>query len=141
VIDVLLRPPATTFDERVDAAVELRRVLAANDAAFDSVVARRRAEAQIARAYSPAGTMRQAAAVLGSPNRIDDLHRLRVPTLFVHGELDPLIPVDSAKAAARAVPGAQFVAHPDLGHDLPPRAAVDLLRRMDALHRSATRVR
>jgi pimeloyl-ACP methyl ester carboxylesterase len=140
VIDVLLRPPAATFDERVDAAVELRRVLAANDEAFDSGLARRRAASQIARAYRPAGTMRQAAAVLATPNRLAELHRLRIPVLFVHGDRDPLIPVASAKAAARVVRGAQLLTLPDVGHDLPPAAALDLVQRMEALHRGAARL-
>jgi pimeloyl-ACP methyl ester carboxylesterase len=134
VIDALLKPPATMFAERVDAAVELRRVLAANDRAFDAAMARRRAEAQISRSYSPTGTMRQAAAVLATPNRLAELHRLRMPVLFLHGERDPLIPVASAMAAARAVRGAHLVTHPDLGHDLPPAAALDLVERMQALH-------
>lgn len=135
VIDVLLRPPGSDFDERLDAAVELRRALAGGGVGFDDSLARRRAEAQLRRAYRPAGTMRQAAAVLASPNRLRDLGQIRAPAMFVHGRLDPLVPFASAEAAARAIRGARLIEMPGLGHDLPPAAAMELIEQMEDFHR------
>lgn len=133
VVEALLRPPGTTSGDRVAAAVELRRALAGTGMPFDEEEARRRAELQIARAHRPAGTMRQAAAVLATPNRLNDLRRLSVPTLVVHGELDPLVPFASAEAAARMIPGARFIPVPGLGHDLPPEVALDIVVQLDTL--------
>lgn len=134
VIDTLLRAPGATFKERVDRAVELRRVLAGDGAAFDAGDARRRAQAQIKRAYRPAGTMRQAAAVLATPNRMNELASLHVPALVIHGELDPLVSFESAQAASAAMPDATFVGVPRLGHDLPPAVALELIDRIAAFH-------
>lgn len=138
VVQALLRPPANGFDERVNGAVELRRVLAGPGDGFDGEQARRRATAQISRAYRPEGTMRQAAAALASPNRLDDLHRIQVPAMLIHGELDPLIPFASAAVAARAIPGARFVPLRGLGHDMPPAIALDVIERIAEFHRSLT---
>jgi pimeloyl-ACP methyl ester carboxylesterase len=134
VVEALLRPPASEFDERVGDAVELRRALAGEGTGFDAGDAFRRARAQIARADHPAGTMRQAAAVLATPNRLADLERIAVPTMVVHGELDPLVSFASAQAAAAAIPGATFVGVPGLGHDLPAWIALDLIERVHDFH-------
>ena len=134
VVEALLRRPSTDFEDRVSAAVELRRALAGDSVGFDAPEARRRAAAQIARSYRPAGTMRQAAAVLGTPSRLGDLDQLSVPTMIVHGELDPLVPFASARAAADAVPNATFIGVPGLGHDLPPPVALQLIERIADFH-------
>jgi pimeloyl-ACP methyl ester carboxylesterase len=80
--------------------------------------------------------MRQAAAVLASPNMLTALHQLTVPAMVVHGELDPLVSYSSAAAAAQAIPGAAFVGIPGLGHDLPPRIALQLIDRIIEFHSS-----
>lgn len=134
VVDVLLRPPGRTFEQRVTGAVELRRALSAGGEGFDAEDARLRAEGQIARAHRPEGTMRQAAAVLATPNRLPDLRRITLPVMVVHGELDPLVPFESARAAAAVIPGATFIAVPRLGHDLPAEVALDLIERISAFH-------
>ena len=134
VADALLRHPGHTFDEKVDAAVELRRALAGGGSGFDAGEARRRAELQIRRAYQPAGTMRQAAAVLSTPNRLADLGGIESPAMIVHGKLDPLVPFESAQAAAAAIPNSTFVAVPALGHDLPASVGVELIATISAFH-------
>jgi pimeloyl-ACP methyl ester carboxylesterase len=42
-----------------------------------------------------------------------------VPTLVVHGLDDPLISASGGLAIARAIPGATFIGHSGMGHDLP----------------------
>lgn len=134
VVEALLQPPGATPEERIDRAVKLRRALAGDGAGFDALDAERRARAQIERAYQPAGTMRQAAAVLGTPNHLAELARIQVPAMFIHGERDPLVPYASAQAAAQVTPGAVFVGIPNLGHDLPPPVALELIQRISAFH-------
>jgi pimeloyl-ACP methyl ester carboxylesterase len=134
VIEALLRPPGVTLEERVDRAVELRRVLAGGARDFDVAAARRRAEAQILRSYLPVGTMRQAAAVLATPSRLPELPRVKTPTMVIHGELDPLAPFASARAAAQAMPNAIFVGLPGLGHDLTLALALTLIEGIADFH-------
>ncbi len=71
------------------------------------------------RSHEPDGRMRQLAAIMAQPNRTDRLKRLRVPTMVVHGLSDPLVSVSGGIALARAIPGAIFVGHHGMGHDLP----------------------
>jgi pimeloyl-ACP methyl ester carboxylesterase len=43
-----------------------------------------------------------------------------VPTLVIHGELDPLIDVSGGRRTAEAIPGAQLVVIEGMAHDLEP---------------------
>lgn len=72
------------------------------------------------RGHNPAGTGRQAAAILASGSRRRELAGLRIPTLVLHGEADPVIPIDGGHATAAAIPGARLITIPGWGHDLPP---------------------
>ncbi len=47
------------------------------------------------------------------------LAKLRVPTLVIHGEDDPLIRIDGGRATAAAIPGALLLTFPGMRHDLP----------------------
>ena len=52
----------------------------------------------------------------------EQLPDLAVPTLIVHGEADPLVPVAWARRAQQRIPGARLVTLPGVGH-LSPREA------------------
>lgn len=74
------------------------------------------------RCFCPEGTARQLLAVLASGNRKHQLEKLTVPTLVIHGDSDPLVPVECGKDTAEAVPGAELLIIEGMGHDLPPGA-------------------
>lgn len=67
----------------------------------------------------PQGTARQFDAICASLNRTEQLRTLRVPTLVIHGDEDSLINVSGGLATAEAVPGAELLRLPTMGHDLP----------------------
>ena len=71
------------------------------------------------RRYDPAGSARQFAAILGSPDRTAALANVAVPTLVMHGEADPLIAVSGGRATAAAIPNSRLVTFPGMGHDIP----------------------
>ena len=73
------------------------------------------------RAYDPAGKLRQQAAMLAAPNRTEALAKLRLPTLIMHGTLDPLIRPAGGHATAKAIPGAKLVMLQGVGHGAFPR--------------------
>jgi pimeloyl-ACP methyl ester carboxylesterase len=68
--------------------------------------------------YAP-GAARQTAALLAQTDRTERLRQLRVPTVVIHGALDPLIHVSGGEATAAAIPGAKMLVVPGMGHDLP----------------------
>lgn len=74
------------------------------------------------RGTNPEGSTRQLAAILASGSRKKRLASLQTPTLVIHGERDPLIPIECGKDVADTVPGARMVAIRNMGHAL-PRAA------------------
>ncbi|GAA0611407.1 alpha/beta hydrolase [Sporichthya brevicatena] len=105
---------------------------------YRSNLERQTARARRTYAYglNPAGTMRQFAAIVSAPDRTADLARIRVPTTVIHGTADPLVHVSGGKATARAIPGAELVLIPGMGHDMPRELWPVLL---DAIDRTAAR--
>ena len=73
------------------------------------------------RGHDPAGVYRQLAAIQASPDRRPGLAGVRVPTLVLHGEADPMVRPTGGRATAAAVPGARLVTYPGMGHNLPPQ--------------------
>jgi pimeloyl-ACP methyl ester carboxylesterase len=72
------------------------------------------------RCHYPAGVTRQLVAVQTSGDRTEQLGRLDLPVVVIHGTADPLVPLRAGRATAAAIPGARLVELPEMGHDLPP---------------------
>lgn len=106
-----------TADQAVEPAVELFRMISGTT--FSDEDFRVMAKASIARSYRPEGMGRQMAAILAAPDRTPALRRLQVPTLVIHGTLDPLVQPSGGIATAQAVPGSRLLMFNDMGHDLP----------------------
>jgi pimeloyl-ACP methyl ester carboxylesterase len=69
----------------------------------------------------PEGDKRLFKAVFKAGDRRRELRGLRVPTLVLHGEADPLTLPKAGRETAKIIPGAKLVTFPGMGHDLPPR--------------------
>ena len=119
-IGVLMQPPAADREAHIESSVEASKILGGPVLAFDEVRIRERAVQTYDRGLSPAGMARQMAAILASGNRNEALQSVRVPTLVIHGDIDPLIPVQGGIETAQAIPGAQLMIIEGMGHDLPP---------------------
>ncbi len=76
-------------------------------------------DASLARAYRPAGTARQTAAIVAASDRSALLRLIEVPTQVIHGDEDPLTHPDCGKDVAGKIPGARLVVMPGMGHALP----------------------
>lgn len=76
-------------------------------------------DASLARAYRPAGTARQTAAIFAASDRSALLRLIEVPTQVIHGDEDPLTHPDCGKDVAGKIPGARLVVMPGMGHALP----------------------
>jgi pimeloyl-ACP methyl ester carboxylesterase len=85
------------------------------------------AAAALDRAYHPAGFVRQLAAIVADTDRAGRLAGIRVPTLVVHGDADPLLPLACGQDVAARIPGARLVVVPHMGHDLPEPLLPELL--------------
>jgi pimeloyl-ACP methyl ester carboxylesterase len=79
----------------------------------------RRLRQSVQRAWRPAGTTRQLAAVAADGDRTTLLVGIKAPTLVIHGEADPLVPVAAGRDLAQRIAGAQSDFIQGMGHDLP----------------------
>jgi pimeloyl-ACP methyl ester carboxylesterase len=116
---VLLSSPPGDVEEAVAGRLESQRVIGSPGFDRDEAWIAENARQAYERSFDPPGVARQLAAVAGSGDRTERLRELDVPTLVVHGEDDPLIGVSGGRATAAAIPGAELVTIPGMGHDLP----------------------
>ena len=115
----MLRPAARTRDAYVEDHVQTYRVIGSRDFDFEEEYKRQRAGRLFGRGIHPAGSARQMAAVVTAEDRTTQLRQIRVPTAVIHGEQDPLVNVSGGRATAAAIPNAELVILPGMGHDLP----------------------
>ena len=99
---------------------------------------RARAEAELARAFNPAGVGRQFAGIRASGDRRAKVRTITAPTVVLHGEDDPLVPVAGGRDTAACIAGAELRVIPGMGHDLPPALYPTFV---DAIMRAVERAR
>ncbi len=115
---LLMRPPAQDRETAIENTIEARKLLGGTAHAFDEARARRVAALAYDRCFHPEGQGRQTAAIVAHGSRVQALERLDVPTLVIHGDVDPLVPVEAGHDTARCIPGAELMIVPGMGHDL-----------------------
>jgi pimeloyl-ACP methyl ester carboxylesterase len=136
VLRLLMAPGVRNRADYVELALSSFRRIGSPGFPFDEARMRTRSGDTWDRGLNRAGTLRQLAAITSSPDRTAGLRRLRVPALVVHGRVDPLVHVSGGRATARAIPDAELVVVPGMGHDL-PREVWPML--VDGIDRTAHR--
>ncbi len=113
----LLKLMDPTPEEAIENQVKLFRLIGGPLVDDDEV----RAAASLAfeRDFDRAGVSRQLAAVMASPDRTNDLAKVNVPTLVLHGLSDRLVAPSGGLATARAIPCSRLLMFEEMGHDLP----------------------
>jgi pimeloyl-ACP methyl ester carboxylesterase len=105
----------------------------------DPAVHRERTVADFRRSFYPAGFQRQYAGVMASPDRRPKLKTIKAPTVVIHGEADPLVPLAGGKDTADNIAGAELKVIAGMGHDLPPQVHDEIVTAiMRAVERSKT---
>ncbi|NCT83240.1 MAG: alpha/beta fold hydrolase [Comamonadaceae bacterium] len=132
---LLSRPrPASTpeqkFENVLDHYVSLYGVIGSPGYPAEPHVLRERIAHSVKRSFRPQAVARQLVAIAADHHRAEQLARIAAPTLVLHGQDDPLIPVAAAHDLARRIPGARLQILPGWGHDLPeplwPRLAAEV---------------
>ena len=95
------RPPTAT---RRSPAPSRRAGSSAAPMHFDEAHARKRAEEAYDRCFYPAGVARQLLGILASGSRAEGLAQLDVPTLVIHGAVDPLVTSSGGERTAELDP-------------------------------------
>ena len=91
----------------------------------------------VKRCYHRKGFARQLHAIRTGEDRAPLLQSLDLPTLVIHGEVDPLVPVSAGEVIADVIPDAEFEPIGHMGHDLPEplmqTLAEHMLEHMDSV--------
>ncbi|MCE9651166.1 MAG: alpha/beta fold hydrolase [Parvibaculum sp.] len=113
------QPPAEDRETIIRHRMKARRVYQSpayprTDEALYELVAR-----EYDHMYYPEGGIRQYAAIGCDGSRVEQLNKVHVPFLVIHGKADPLVPVEGGIDTAKSVPGAKLELIEGMGHDLP----------------------
>ncbi|HTR86366.1 MAG TPA: alpha/beta fold hydrolase [Reyranella sp.] len=113
------QPEGPSREQRIAHGVKLRKTIGSPgypipDDELNAFVGR-----NVDRRWYPEGTARQYVSVIASGDRVDLLKAIKVPTLIMHGEDDPLLPVECGRDVAALVPGAELETYPGWGHNFP----------------------
>ncbi|OUM02601.1 alpha/beta fold hydrolase [Variovorax sp. JS1663] len=118
-LQVLMTPAPTDRDGYIARQQQVMKILRAGDDPEEEALDAARAQRAFERGLNPPGYARQLAAIIASGSRRERLSLLRTPTLVIHGDADPLVPIECGMDVARSVPGARMVTIPNMGHALP----------------------
>ena len=127
----LMSPPALTREDHIENSVNSYGIVASTGFPHDLDFVRSRSGKSWDRGHDPEGTVRQVAAILASGDRTPSLAEVRLPTLVVHGDADPLVDVSGGRATAAAIRGAELLEVEGMGHDLPREIWPRFLDRLD----------
>lgn len=122
------QPEMRTADAVAEISVASRRVIGSADGVRNSdEETAESARASFNRSDRPMGVARQYAAILAQPRWHERLSTIKVPTLVLHGAIDPLIQPACGEDISRRVPGAKLELLDKWGHDMPNAMVQPLL--------------
>ncbi len=113
------RPRRTDRESLIQHSMNTWKLIGSPGYPTDDATLRAMVERDQARCLYPRGMARQTLAIMAAKSRLPLLKRIAAPTLVIHGEADPLVPVAAGRELAREIPGAKLETIPGMGHDLP----------------------
>ncbi|MFH2219361.1 MAG: alpha/beta hydrolase [Pseudomonadota bacterium] len=118
VLSALLEPEPPDRAGFIEHSVRVWKLLTGPKFSVDEDLVSRWAGESYDRGLNPDGVARQFAAIVTTGSRKDALKSVTVPTLVIHGDSDPLVPVECGMDTAAAIPGAQLLIIKNMGHTL-----------------------
>ncbi|WP_404710317.1 alpha/beta fold hydrolase [Sphingomonas sp. MMS24-J13] len=137
---MMMQPMPDPLRDRADflsRSSSFARRIAGTGYPFDEEAHRALISEEVRRAYDPAGTARQIAAIAVAGDRRDRLSAITAPTLVIHGCDDPLFPRACGEDTAASIPGAALMLIDGMGHDLPAGVWQRVALRIDGVARQA----
>lgn len=128
----LLKPPAKELEQYITQSLDVWKMLHGEHFPYDQERVEKVLRESRQRGFNPAGVARQLSAIIDSPDRTLSLQQLQLPSLIIHGDIDPLVPVECGIATATAIPHATLKILKGMGHTLPiqlwPQIVEDITR-------------
>jgi proline iminopeptidase len=123
VLAALLSPPGRSFDQAVARMMKVLRIIGSRTYPPEASYLRDLCERHVRRSNDPAGGARQLLAIAASGDRTPTVRTIRVPTLVLHGDEDPLIPLPAGHETAKVIRDGggdvRVQVINGMGHDLP----------------------
>lgn len=132
-------PQPTSRDEIIDQSVATFGVIGTPGENQNTNGMRDRITRSYDRSFNPAGVLRQMSAIVASGDFRKHTRSIKSPTLVVHGNADPLVPIEGGHDIAKLVRGARMEVMDGMGHDVPPRFLPQITKLM-LDHFDATKV-
>jgi len=123
IMNILMPRPVSERNDYVELMINNFRVISGSGFLLDEERSRQAFARAYDRSYYPEGTARNFLAGILRGNRRKALPSITAPTLVIHGDEDPLVPIENSKDAAEAIPGAELMIIKGMGHDLPYQGA------------------
>ena len=73
------------------------------------------------RAYHPDGNKRQLLAMIFATPRGEQLKLIKLPSLIIHGDIDPVVSTEHGKQLAKCLTNSQLEIVENMGHGIPSR--------------------
>lgn len=115
----LLRPLPKNIEQYIQQSLNVWQMLHTDNFPFETERITNLLRYSRQRGFNPAGVSRQLSAIIDSPDRTLLLNSLMTPSLVIHGDQDPLVPVECGYATADAIPKAKLKILSGMGHTLP----------------------
>jgi pimeloyl-ACP methyl ester carboxylesterase len=109
--------PPKTLDEKVDFFMANLKINSGDKVSLDLDACRQLALQVFARMKNPEGVANHFQAILASYDSYSQAPKaIKAPTLILHGDSDPIFPLDHAYATQEAIPHSRLEIIPGLGH-------------------------
>ncbi|MFX0212115.1 MAG: alpha/beta fold hydrolase [Candidatus Hodarchaeota archaeon] len=127
VFSILITPPPYDRAEYIEYSINTWRLLQGSTYPIDEAYIRERSAIAFDRSFYPIGTGRQMAAIIASGSRKEALKEVNIPTLVIHGDADPLVPVEGGKETAEVIPETKLMIIEGMGHSIPDEIAPQII--------------
>ena len=118
-MEAMMKPIPKDRDGAIKYTVDFLKLIYGSGLPFDEEFHNSIAAQTFDRSFCPEGTGRQYLAIMVQKDRTDELGKLKMPSLVIHGDEDPLVPLAGGKATSEAIPNAEFMVVKGMGHALP----------------------
>jgi pimeloyl-ACP methyl ester carboxylesterase len=119
VMEAMMAPTPEEREPFIEYMLNILKLTYGTGLPFDEEFHRTLAARSYDRSFCPEGTGRQYLAKMVQKDRTAELGELKVPSLIIHGDEDPLIPMSGGEATAAAIPDAEFMIVKGMGHAMP----------------------
>lgn len=124
-------------EKRINRAIRIYEILGTEGVMINREEFAESALANIKREKSKSGFSRQLQAILADKDRYNELKNITVPTLIIHGTIDPLIPFEEGKRTSELIVNNTFIEVQKMSHliDKPVLDSIDkiLINHLDGV--------